>query len=396
MLFVNLNQGIGAHQAALADALYRVLGQDYVFIEFGRKGQGQYGSFKESTKGIDYYKDRPYILKMYESEENARLAKELLAKADVVRTGGEPQELIRQRLIDKKLTFRSTEHVLKGPKWKDVFRIRGLYHYLKYSNPNYRVLCQSAYMANDLRLLGGMYHEKCYKFAYFTQVANLDIDNIIAQRAKEKIKMMWCARFLDWKHPELVLKLAKKLITSGRTNFEIQMVGANATPLWKEINEQVQKENLGDYVILTGGIPNTEVLERMRQSHIFLFTSDRGEGWGAVLNEAMSAGCACVASNETGAVPFLLKHKQNGLVFKSCSENSLFENVASLYDKPSLCREYGLKAYHTITNEWSANTAAERLVHLSESILSGHEIVYSDGPCSKAYPFLNVKENGSK
>ena len=386
MLFVNLNASIGLHQAALADALYRVLGKDYVFIEFGRIKHGQHGGCRMTSKGVDYYKDRPYILKMHESEENARLAKELLAKADVVRTGGEPHELIRQRLIDNKLTFRSTEHILKGPKWRDVFRVRGLYRYLKYSSPNYRVLCQSAYMANNLSLLGKMYHEKCYKFAYFTQVANLDIDNIIAQRAKDKFKMMWCARFLDWKHPELVLRLAKKLIASGRTNFEIQMVGANTTPLWKEINEQVRKDNLGNCVILTGGIPNTEVLGKMRQSHIFVFTSDRGEGWGAVLNEAMSAGCACVASNEIGSVPFLLNHKENGLIFKSCSADSLYENVAYLYDNPRLCEEYGKKAYHTISTDWSAKLAAERLVKLSESILSGNEIIFESGPCSKAYP----------
>lgn len=385
MIFVNLNQGIGPHQAALADALYHLLGKDYVFIEFGRKGQGQYGSFKGSSKGVDYYKDRPYILKMYESEENRRKAIDLINSADVVRTGGEPRELTLDRIKGGKLTFRSTERIMKGPLYKDVFRTRALYPYLKYAHPNYRILCQSAYMANDLSLLGNLYRERCYKFAYFTQVANLDIDNIIAQRAKDKFKMMWCARFLDWKHPELVLKLAKKLIASGRTNFEIQMVGANATPLWKEIAEQVHKGNLGNFVILTGGIPNTDVLERMRSSHIFLFTSDRGEGWGAVLNEAMSAGCACVASNEIGSVPFLLKHKENGLIFKSCSVNSLFENVVQLYDSPELCQEYGRKAYQTITTKWSAYQAAERLVRLSESILDGNEISFADGPCSKAY-----------
>ena len=124
MLFVNLNQGIGPHQAALADALYRVLGKDYVFIEFGRKGNGQTGSFKNMSKGVDYYKDRPYILKMYESEENARLAKELLAKADVVRTGGEPQELIRQRLIDKKLTFRRISQIIPFKAISTVFLYR--------------------------------------------------------------------------------------------------------------------------------------------------------------------------------------------------------------------------------------------------------------------------------
>lgn len=386
MLFVNLNASINAHQVALADALYSILGHSFYYIEFGHNIE-EYGGFNGSSKDVDYYKDRPYILKMYESEENARLAKELLAKADVVRTGGEPQVLIRQRLIEKKLTFRSAERTFKGPLWKDVYRIFRLYkEYVKYANPNYRVLCQSAYKANDMQFCGGAYKDRCYKFAYFTQIPQLDIEHVIGSRRKDKIQIVWCARFIDWKHPELPLILAKKLVASGRDNFEIQMIGANTTPLWHKIKQQVEKEQLSKYVILTGGIHNTDVLDRMRQSHIFMFTSDRGEGWGAVLNEAMGAGCACVASHEIGSVPFLLKHKQNGLIFKSCSADSLYENVAYLYDNPSQADIFGRNAYQTITTEWSAQNAAERLVKLSESILSGHEIEFEDGPCSKAYP----------
>ena len=387
MLFVNLNQGIGPHQAALADALHRVLGKDYVFIEFGRKGNGQTGSYKNMSKGVDYYKDRPYILKMYESEENRHKATEFINNADVLRTGGEPMELTYDRIKSGKLTFRSAERTFKGPLWKDVYRFYRLYkEYVKYANPNYRVLCQSAYKANDMLFCGGAYKERCYKFAHFTQIPQLDIEHIIGSRRKDKIQIVWCARFIDWKHPELPLKLAKKLVASGRDNFEIQMIGANTTPLWHKIKQQVEKEQLSKYVILTGGIPNTDVLDRMRQSHIFVFTSDRGEGWGAVLNEAMGAGCACVASHEIGSVPFLLKHKQNGLIFKSCSVDSLYENVAYLYDNPSQADIFGRNAYQTITTEWSAQNAAERLVKLSESILSGHEIEFEDGPCSKAYP----------
>ena len=164
------------------------------------------------------------------------------------------------------------------------------------------------------------------------------------------------------------------------------MIGANTTPLWHKIKLKVETEELSKHVILTGGVPNTEVLERMRNSHVFLFTSSRREGWGAVLNEAMGSGCACVASHEIGSVPFLLKHKQNGLIFKSCSVDSLYENVAYLYDNPSQADALGRNAYQRITTEWSAQNAAERLVELSDSILSGHEIEFEDGPCSKAYP----------
>lgn len=75
--------------------------------------------------------------------------------------------------------------------------------------------------------------------------------------------------------------------------------------------------NVGDCVSLIGNMPNDEILALMQKSHIFIFTSDRNEGWGAVLNEAMSNGCAVVASNMIGAAPYLIKQGENGYIFKS-------------------------------------------------------------------------------
>lgn len=386
MVFANLNAGISIHQVALSDALYKILGDDYVFIEFGSKDEGQFGSFEGVSEGVDFYKDRPYILKMYESEENTQRAKELIANADVLRTGGEPFEMVKQRILNGKLTFRSSERFFKGPMWKDLIRFARVYsHYSTLSHLNYRMLCQSAYLPNDMRYFSKGYRDKCYKFAYFTQIPQIDIEEIIQSRSKDKLKLVWCARFINWKHPEMMLTLAKNLIKSGRSNFEINMIGANTTALWKNINDQVNKEKLGGYIHLIGGVPNAEVLMTMRNSHVHVSTSDRGEGWGAVLNEAMGAGCACVASNEIGASPFLLKNKENGLFFKSRSAESLFEKVAYLYDNRQKNDEFGRKAYNTITNKWSAEFAAERLVYLSESILNRDEIYYEEGPCSKAY-----------
>ena len=151
MLFVFLNAGIGPHQSALADAMYDKLGDHFVFIEFGRKGRGQFGSYKDANK-VDYYKDRPYILKMYESDENTRKAIKLISKSDVLRTGGEPFGMVKQRILDGKLTFRSSERSLKGPRWKDLYRaVRLAKHYYPFTHLNYRILCQSAYLADDMR-----------------------------------------------------------------------------------------------------------------------------------------------------------------------------------------------------------------------------------------------------
>ena len=76
------------------------------------------------------------------------------------------------------------------------------------------MLCASAFTANDLNLFFA-YPDKKYKWGYFTEVKSLDIDNIISQKPKERIEILWVARFLKWKHPELAVNLAFQLKSKG-------------------------------------------------------------------------------------------------------------------------------------------------------------------------------------
>ena len=117
-----------------------------------------------------------------------------------------------------------------------------------------------------------------------------------------------------------------------------------------------------------------------------MFTSDRQEGWGAVLNESMNSGCAVVASHAIGAVPYLMKHNSNGLIYKSGDIDALYQNVKYLLDHPEEQRRLGEAAYRTITEEWNAEIAAERFVNLAQHILDGDKYpdLYESGPCSKA------------
>lgn len=73
----------------------------------------------------------------------------------------------------------------------------------------------------------------------------------------------------------------------------------------------------------------------MREHDIFTFTSNKREGWGAVLNEAMSCGCACVVSDLIGAAPYLIKAGINGYTFKTGDVCSFVSCVQKLID----CRE---------------------------------------------------------
>jgi glycosyltransferase involved in cell wall biosynthesis len=140
---------------------------------------------------------------------------------------------------------------------------------------------------------------------------------------------------------------------------------------------------------MLNGISNTEVLHYMQKAHIFIFTSDRIEGWGAVLNEAMDCGCVVVASHLIGATPFLIKHQQNGSIFESGNLTHLLQQTErSIIDK-MLRDKLGKNAYNTIKNDWSPEKATANFIRLAKSILDGQKITIASGPCS-------IVENTSK
>lgn len=242
------------------------------------------------------------------------------------------------------------------------------------------MLCASAFTASDVAKVFA-YPDKCFKWGYFTKVEEFDIEKKLIEKRDEKVRIMWCARFIAWKHPELAVILAKRLKDSGYS-FVIDMFGSGKE---LENTKQLAKQlGVEDVVEFRGNVQNAEILQEMRKHDIFLFTSDRNEGWGAVLNEAMSNGCAVVASNEIGSVPFLVKDGENGLIFKSKSADSLYKSVKYLIDNPQEREIISLKAYETMQNVWSPANAAQRLLQLMNGLLNGQNIEFADGPCSKA------------
>ena len=364
---------INHHQVHVADEMYRHLGDDYTFVATEEIPQ----SFKNS--GYPDYSNRPYLLKAY-LDENRAEAMRLATESDIIILGSAPEIYIKERLKLNKLTFRYNERWFKK-NYRRLFKFSALKNYYRrhtrYRNNELYMLCASAYTASDVAKVFA-YPNKCFKWGYFTEVENFDFDEVFAQKQSPIVRMMWCARFIDWKHPELAVELAAKLKNSGYQVI-IDMFGGGE--LFEQTKTLANNLDVEDMVIFRGNVPNSQILEEMRQHDIFLFTSDRNEGWGAVLNEAMSNGCTAVAANEIGAVPFLIKHKENGLIFKSKSIDSLYENVKYLLDNPQERYNMSKSAYETMRNDWSPKHATERLLQLMEGLLNGKPVEFADGPC---------------
>lgn len=378
MKIVFVSIALNIHQIGVADELYKLANGQYWFIETSLSVDGnQKGGNVDSS-------NRLYLIKSYESLRAYQYAMQLIREADVMVYGAAPLEYLKERVKTGKLTFVNSERWLKKGLLNllspNLLKQQFFYHTHCHDKPYY-ALCSSAYAAGDYKILQS-FKDKCYKWGYFTAVPKLDIVNI--QKSKHSVstvKILWVARFLRLKHPERMLQLALQLRNVG-ANFSIDMIGVG--PEYDNIATAINDMRLQEYIHLLGSMPNNKVMEAMRTHDIFCFTSDKNEGWGAVLNEAMSSGCCPVSSIETGSTPYLIKDGVNGFSFNLKKKNDFFEKVLWLIEHPEERERMSIEAYKTIRDVWSPKNAAEQLYKLCQSMLQGESYVVEDGPCSKA------------
>ena len=175
--------------------------------------------------------------------------------------------------------------------------------------------------------------------------------------------------------------MAERLKKDG-VQFEINIIGTGY--LKSRLEKLIEGKKLGDAVRLLGSMPPEEVRDYMEKADICLSTSDRCEGWGAVLNESMASGCAVIADSNIGAVPFLIQDGVNGLVYRSTNYEHLYEKVLSLVNNPTMIRTLGRKAYLSMAETWNGENAANNLILLCDALLRGEDTPVKDGPCSHA------------
>ena len=403
---------INHHQIPFCQACYEKLGEDFIFL--------QTEPMEEERVAMGWGADLtalPY-LRLYYEEETA--GKALIADSDLVLFGWSGLEkLAQQRMLAGKPTARVSERIYREGQWKAISP-KGLVHkyreHIRFRNQNCWLLCAGAYVASDFALIHS-YPGRMLRFGYFPQLRTYTDDqlkafkspgvqereivsrenpdiveerngaaaneaptnkvptngaptdeapkNEVPTNGAAMVRNLWAGRFLPLKHPEYALHMAKKLREQG-IPFHLEMIGDGEM---RDALEAYQKENeLEDYVTFRGFLPPEKVRETMERSHIFLFTSNHLEGWGAVVNEAMNSACAVLAGTEAGAVPWLIRHGENGLLYNGEDEADFLTKALYLATHPMECHEMAQKAYQTIVQEWNAEVAATRFLDFAKCV----------------------------
>ena len=337
----------------------------------------------------------PFVLKEYENAEASTLAMRHVLEDEIVVFGdmAGKERYVRARAETGKPFFRYAERLLKrGDWWR--FALPKIYRtwdrFGRYKNANMRVLCASAYTARDLSMFG-FPTDKCLKWGYFPQTQIQDQPTESNNQLPRYKALCSAQRLIPWKRVDLQLHALQRTLAHG---FETHLTIAGDGPERAKLEALSQKLGLTDHVTFLGEISHSDVLKLMQDNGIFLATSNRNEGWGATINEAMSMSCCVIASEEMGSVPYLIQDGKNG--FSTSEGESVSNKILQALLNPELTRKLGERAKKTVDGAWSAREAAFRFAKFANYVSENGVVELTDyqiwpmGPLSCAEECVNA------
>lgn len=372
---------VSHHQLPVAIELSKIVGEDnFLFAATSRPD-------KERLKnGWSNEYRQSWIVHPNESANDSKIYEKFWHEADVVICGERLISKMQERVNNNKICFYMSERW-----WKPPMGMLRLCHpaylkmFLKFKRLSkskyFHYLPIGPFAARDMALVTSM-PTRVWVWGYFTAFPIMK-SSISESRGSDVTRILWIGRMIKCKRVDLLIEALAKLKNEGKI-FKLTLVGNGSE---RKNLEKLAKKLLGaSFYEFKEFIPADEVLSLMSQYDIYVLPSNAYEGWGAVVNEAMSVGCAVIASNKTGAGASLIEHGVNGLLFQSGSEDSLYDCLSQLVNNENLINDFRVKSRLSIKENWTPAVAAERLLEVFSALVDDNEPVeISVGPLSRIY-----------
>lgn len=172
----------------------------------------------------------------------------------------------------------------------------------------------------------------------------------------DKPIILFASKLIGRKRPLDLLKAFHQLQTRG---VDAALVYVGSGELEVTLKQYAQTHNVRD-VIFCGFQNQTELPSFYAAADVFAFPTEN-EPWGLVLNEVMCAGLPIVASAEIGAVPDLVHHGENGLLFEAGDVAQLSAHLETLVANTNLRTAMGARSLEII-EQWSYTQCVEGIV----------------------------------
>jgi len=204
--------------------------------------------------------------------------------------------------------------------------------------------------------------DKVAQFGYF--VAPLDKESLSVPGPDAKppvFRMLYVGQLIQRKAPDVLLRAVAMLDEKG---WVLDIIGnGSEEERYKRFTENTE---LSGRVNWRGTLPNSQVLNRMAQADLLILPS-RFDGWGAVVNEALTVGTPVFVSDACGA-SCLLAGDHLGKVFPSEDSAVLSRALRERMDSGCLTDEQRTPIMQWASRAIAPEAAADYLVEILQRV----------------------------
>jgi colanic acid/amylovoran biosynthesis glycosyltransferase len=158
----------------------------------------------------------------------------------------------------------------------------------------------------------------------------------------EPVRLLSIGRLIEKKGFKFLIEACRLLRSSGFP-FVCQIVGEG--PEHDHLQEAIQLSQLADTVRLRGALPQTELVEILSQSSIFVFPAVRDsagdtDNLPTVLIEAMASSLPIIATRIAG-IPEIVQHNENGILVPEKDPAQLANAIRVMTSDQALQERFG-------------------------------------------------------
>ena len=156
------------------------------------------------------------------------------------------------------------------------------------------------------------------------------------------MRLLSIGRLIEKKGFAFLVEACHLLHSSG-IDFVCEIVGEG--PERGRLEELIQAYQLSDKIRLTGSMPQTDIVDLLARSSIFVFpaihdSSGDSDNLPTVLIEAMASSLPVIAT-EIAGIPEIVQHNENGILVQEKDAAQLANAIRVLACNQGLLEQYG-------------------------------------------------------
>lgn len=209
---------------------------------------------------------------------------------------------------------------------------------------------------NAIQFLGDKYQNIVHVIPNATKE---DEFPLIIDRDRSELKILFIGRLVEQKNPLLLIKALKELKNKGIL-FSCNIIGDG--PLYSVLQKNIRDFELENQIQLRGWLEKKEIVEAMKQAHLFVLPS-RIEAMSVAILEALFSGLFVITTPEADS--FKLINADIGAYFENNNVADLLKTILDFHQQFILNEKlFPIESYHKIRHEFGMMNFEKRLTQI--------------------------------